>query len=158
MENPNCPVTASLLAFLGAAFGLSFASLGSAYGTWKSALGVFAVCELKPEFLYRSLLPVIMAGIVGIYGLVTAVIIGPVVSFPYHLLNGYASFCGGISVGLAGLASGITIGVSGNASVRAVAENEKLLMGSMLILIFGEILGLYGFITVIILYGKRAEC
>lgn len=156
--DPNCPVVSTFFAFLGVAVALALTGIGSGYGTAKSAIGVFAVCALRPDFIYRGLMPVIMAGIVGIYGLVTAVIIGPSVSYPYHLFNGYSSLAGGLSVGLTGLASGMCIGVAGDAAARAMAEQPKLFMGSMLILIFGEVLGLYGFIVSIILTNKTQDC
>ena len=157
-NNPDCPIVATFFSFLGVAIALSLACIGSGYGTAKSAIGVFAVCTIHPEFFYRGLLPIIMAGIVGIYGLVSAVIMGPSTDPPFHIFRGYARLAGGLSAGIAGLASGITIGIAGDAAVRAIAEQPRLLMGAMLILIFGEILGLYGFIVCIILFGKQAEC
>jgi V-type H+-transporting ATPase proteolipid subunit len=158
-DDPNCPVVSSFFAFLGVACALTFTSIGSGYGTAKSAIGVFAVCAMHPEFIYRGLMPIIMAGIVGIYGLVTAVIIVPQVRTDgYHLLSGYANLAGGLSVGLTGLAAGMCIGVAGDAAARAMAEQPRLMMGAMLILIFGEVLGLYGFIISIILSSKKGTC
>ena len=154
----NCPPIAPFFSYLGIGCALAFTSIGSAYGTFKSASGVFAVCAVHPEQIYKGLMPVIMAGIVGIYGLVAAIIIGPGIEFPYPLFKGYANLAGGLSVGLCGLASGVCIGVSGNVAVRAMSEQPRLIMGAMLILIFGEVLGLYGFIVAIILSGKSAKC
>jgi len=39
-----------------------------------------------------------------------------------------------------------------------MAEQPRLIMGAMLILIFGEVLGLYGFIVSIRLASKKTEC
>jgi V-type H+-transporting ATPase proteolipid subunit len=45
-------------------------ALGAAYGTAKAAEGM-AVCGIaKPELLMKSLIPIVMAGIGAIYGLV----------------------------------------------------------------------------------------
>ena len=156
----DCTATACFFAFLGVACALAFTAIGSGYGTAKSALGVFAVCSLRPDFIYRGLMPIIMAGIVGIYGLVSAVIIVPGVNAPgkYHLFSGYSALSAGLSVGLSGLASGMCIGVAGDAAARAMAEQPKLIMGAMLILIFGEVLGLYGFIISIIVSSKSGKC
>lgn len=158
MTDENCPVVSTFFSFLGIACALAFTAIGSGYGTAKSAIGVFAVCAMHPEFIYRGLMPIIMAGIVGIYGLVTAVIIAPSVKLPYNLFNGYANLAGGLSVALTGLASGMCIGVAGDAAARAMAEQPRLIMGAMLILIFGEVLGLYGFIVSIILSTKKEDC
>ena len=155
-----CPAVAPFFAFLGIAIALAFTGIGSGYGTAKSAIGVFAACAIHPEFIYKGLMPIIMAGIVGIYGLVAAVIINPKVveetgtNAGFHLFDGYALLAAGLSVGLCGLASGMCIGVAGDAAARVMAEKPQLLMGCMLVLIFGEVLGLYGFIVAIILSGK----
>jgi V-type H+-transporting ATPase proteolipid subunit len=161
MASDDCVPVAAFFSFLGIACALAFTAIGSGYGTAKSSIGVFAVCAMHPEFIYRGLMPIIMAGIVGIYGLVSAVIIVPSVSSTpggYNLFDGYANLAGGLSVGLTGLASGVCIGVAGDAAARAMAEQPRLIMGAMLILIFGEVLGLYGFIVSIILNGKKADC
>jgi V-type H+-transporting ATPase proteolipid subunit len=52
----------------------------------------------------------------------------------------------------------MTIGVAGDVAVRAMAEQPRLLMGAMLILIFGEVFGLYGFIVSILLASKKQPC
>lgn len=52
-----------------------FAALGAAYGTAKSGTGIAAMSVMRPELIMKSLIPVIMAGILAIYGLVVAVLI-----------------------------------------------------------------------------------
>ena len=53
---------------------LVFANLGAAYGTAKSGVGICSMGVLKPDKIIKSVIPVIMAGILGIYGLIVAVI------------------------------------------------------------------------------------
>ena len=48
--------------------------LGSAYGTAKAGVGVCSMGVFKPEAVMRNMLPVIMAGILGIYGLIASII------------------------------------------------------------------------------------
>lgn len=50
----------------------------------------------------------------------------------------------GLSVGLTGLAAGYCIGVVGDKGVRAYMSQSRIYVGMVLILIFGEVLGLYG--------------
>ena len=127
-----------------------------------------------------------MAGVLGIYGLIIAVIISTGSEFcggggglreevekqkqtpppplpslhpsppvnqtaekPYYFFDGYAHLASGLACGLAGLAAGMAIGVVGDAGVRANAQQPKLFVGMILILIFAEALALYGLI------GKR---
>ncbi len=76
----------------------------------------------------------------------------------------YASFVqlgAGLSVGLAGLAAGFAVGVVGDAGVRGTGQQPRLFVGMILILIFAEVLGLYGLIVALILNtkaGASAEC
>lgn len=93
----------------------------------------------------------------GIYGLIVAVIlIGNIteINYPYYL--GFAHLASGLSIGLAGLAAGICIGIVGDAGVRATAQQPKLFVVMILILIFAEALALYGFIVALILSGKTS--
>lgn len=70
---------------MGVTAALVFCNLGAAYGTAKSGVGICSVGVLRPELVYKSLVPIIMAGILGIYGLIVAVIIqGKSKSFEYH--------------------------------------------------------------------------
>merc|ERR550514_1686733 len=67
----------------------------------------------------RSIIPVVMAGVLGIYGLITAVIINGKMDSP----GTYSAY-----LGYAHLGAGLTVGM-------------------ILILIFAEALGLYGLIV-----------
>ena len=98
---------------------------------------------LKPELVMRSIIPVIMAGVIGIYGLIVAVIVmGSIDSLGagYCAKVGFAHFGSGMAVGLSGLAAGTAIGIVGDAGVRATAQQPKLFVGMILILIFAEAL------------------
>jgi V-type H+-transporting ATPase proteolipid subunit len=49
--------------------------MGSAYGTARAGVGIAAIGITRADLVYKSLIPVVMAGILGIYGLIIAVII-----------------------------------------------------------------------------------
>ena len=71
---------------------------------------------------------------------------------------GFRSFLdlgAGLSVGLSGLAAGFAIGIVGDAGVRGTAQQPRLFVGMILILIFAEVLGLYGLIVALILTTKN---
>ena len=48
---------------------------GAAYGTAKSGVGIASMGVMRPELVMKSIIPVVMAGVLGIYGLIIAVII-----------------------------------------------------------------------------------
>lgn len=54
----------------------------------------------------------------------------------------------GIAVGMTGLAAGYCIGIVGDTGVRAFMQQSRIFVGMVLILIFGEVLGLYGYETI----------
>ena len=76
----------------------------------------------------------------------------PPASPRYH--RGFAHLGAGLSVGLSGLAAGFAIGIVGDAGVRGTAQQPRLFVGMILILIFAEVLGLYGLIVALILATK----
>ena len=71
------------------------------------------------------------------------------------LFRGFVHLGAGLSVGLSGLAAGYAVGVVGDAGVRGTAQQPRLFVGMILILIFAEVLGLYGLIVAIYLYAKK---
>ena len=48
---------------------------GASYGTAKSSIGIASMGVLKPDMIVKSIVPVVMAGILGIYGLIVSVIL-----------------------------------------------------------------------------------
>jgi V-type H+-transporting ATPase proteolipid subunit len=83
-----------------------------------------------------------MAGIIGIYGLVVSVLISDGLQQQLPLYTGFIQLGAGLSVGLAGLAAGFAIGIVGDAGVRGTAQQPRLFVGMILILIFAEVLGM----------------
>jgi V-type H+-transporting ATPase proteolipid subunit len=150
VEMETCPASAPFFGFMGVTSALVFANIGAAYGTAKSGVGISSMGVMNPGLVMRNIIPVVMAGVLGIYGLIVAVIIqGSIVSpqnglSQYSLYTGFAHLAAGLCCGLSGLAAGMAIGIVGDAGVRAVGQQEKLFVGMILILIFAEALGLYG--------------
>jgi len=142
-----CDPSSSFWGMLGVSSAIVFSNLGAAYGTAKSGVGISSMGVMRPDMVMRSIIPVVMAGVLGIYGLITAVIINGKIHSPYPAFAGYAHFSAGLVVGLSSLAAGLAIGIVGDAGVRANAQQPKLFVGMILILIFAEALGLYGLIV-----------
>jgi V-type H+-transporting ATPase proteolipid subunit len=112
--------------------------MGAAYGTAKSGVGVASMGVMRPELVMKSIVPVVMAGVLGIYGLIIAVIISTGINpkaKSYYLFDGYAHLSSGLACGLAGLSAGMAIGVVGDAGVR-----------------FDFFISLYAFFYLIIIY------
>merc|ERR1719238_831612 len=144
-----CDPASAFFGFMGVTSAIVFANLGAAYGTAKSGVGISSMGVMRPDLVMRSIIPVVMAGVLGIYGLITAVIINGKLDTPdtYSAYSGYAHLGAGLTVGMSSLAAGLAIGIVGDAGVRANAQQPRLFVGMILILIFAEALGLYGLIV-----------
>lgn len=149
-----CPAYASFFGVLGATAAMVFTAFGASYGTAKSGVGISASAVLKPEFIIKSVIPVVMAGIIAIYGLVVSVLITNNITEKYALQTGFTHMGAGFSVGLSGLGAGIAIGIVGDAGVRGTAQQPRLYVGMILILIFAEVLALYGLIVSLVMVVK----
>merc|ERR1711981_1275893 len=68
------PNQAVFFGSMGVVSALVFANLGAAYGTAKSGVGIVSVAVLKPDLLFRSIIPVVMAGVLGMYGMIIAIL------------------------------------------------------------------------------------
>ena len=133
-------------AYMGVASAIVFANLGSAYGTAKTGVGICSMGVLRHELIFKSIVPVIMAGILGIYGLIVSVLLNTKIDNKVTFVRGYQYLGSGLCCGLSSLAAGLAIGIVGDAGVRANAQQERIFIGMILILIFAEAVALYGFI------------
>ena len=127
--------------------------MGAAYGTSKSAIGIANLGMVEPTKIFKALIPIIMAGILGIYGLIVSVLItghvpgaGP--------QEGFKLMFAGMCCGFSALASGLAIGVAGEASLKAYACCSDVFIAMVLIMIFAEAIGLFGLIVSIIMAGS----
>ena len=129
------------------------ANAGTAYGTAKAGMGIASMAVTRPHLAFKSLVPVIMAGILSIYGLIISIVLSTQVevSEEYNAHRGFKQFGAGITCGLCCLAAGYAIGVVGEVAVRMNGINEKIFIAIVLIMIFAEVIGLYGMIIGIIM-------
>ena len=145
---------AAFFGYMGIAAAVVFANLGSAYGAAKTGVGVCSMGVLRHELIFKSIIPVVMAGILGIYGLIVGVILSSRIARDMSFLVGYQLLGAGLCCGLSSLAAGLAIGIVGDAGVRANAQQEKIYIGMILILIFAEAVALYGFIISLLVGSK----
>ncbi len=135
----------------GVSLSIAMSNLGAAYGMAKSGSGIAGMGQRKPHLIIKALLPVVMASILGIYGMIVSVILIKKIDLnSYNYRQGYKHLGAGLCCGFSSLAAGYAIGLVGDAGVRAVAQQEKVFVGMLLILIFAEAIGLYGMILAIV--------
>jgi V-type H+-transporting ATPase proteolipid subunit len=140
--------------YMGVASALVFANLGASYGTAKAGVGISSLGVIDGSKVFKALIPIIMAGILGIYGIIVAVLLNSAITTAGANMDGktgYKLLGAGLCCGLSSLAAGLAIGVAGDAGVRAYAQTDGIFVGMILILIFAEAIGLYGLIVAIIM-------
>ncbi|KAK4864446.1 hypothetical protein LT330_009709 [Penicillium expansum] len=150
----DSPVYAPFFGALGCTSAIVFTCFGAAYGTAKAGVGVCSMAVLRPDLIVKNIVPIVMAGIIGIYGLVVSVLVANDLNQTLPLYTGFIQLGAGLSVGLAGLAAGFAIGIVGDAGVRGTAQQPRLYVGMILILIFAEVLGLYGLIVALLMNSR----
>ncbi|KAH9383849.1 hypothetical protein HPB48_025619 [Haemaphysalis longicornis] len=69
------PLYAPFFGIMGSVSAMALCALGAAYGTAKAGSGIAAMAVMRPQLIMKSLIPVVMAGIIAIYGLVVSVLI-----------------------------------------------------------------------------------
>mmetsp|Transcript_103204 Transcript_103204/g.154675 ORF Transcript_103204/g.154675 Transcript_103204/m.154675 type:complete len:211 (-) Transcript_103204:201-833(-) len=130
----TCPSWAPAVGYIGITAAVVFANIGGAYGTAKAGQGIMAMGIRSPELLMKNIIPVVMAGVLGIYGLIVAVILNgkfttPQVGTRYATYSQFNAFChlaAGLCCGFTALASGICIGISADAGTRAVGAQSAM--------------------------------
>ncbi|OHE96629.1 V-type proton ATPase proteolipid subunit 2 [Colletotrichum orchidophilum] len=123
------PKFAPFIGMAGIAAAMIFGCIGAAYGTAKSGIGIAGVGTFRPDLIMKA-------------------------RRPDSISCGFMHLACGLSVGFTGLAAGYTIGIVGDKGVRSYMEQSRIFVGMVLILIFGEVLGLYGLIVALILNTK----
>jgi V-type H+-transporting ATPase 16kDa proteolipid subunit len=104
------------------------------WGTWKSGLGLCSMGVDHPGGIIKNLVAIIMAGVLGIYGLIVAIIIAGGVGSPtaasgntmYSQYTGWAHLAAGLCCGLSCLAAGGATGVAGEVGIKAHGYRAQL--------------------------------
>ncbi|KZT38910.1 putative V-type ATPase subunit C` [Sistotremastrum suecicum HHB10207 ss-3] len=154
-----CPPYAPFFGFAGVSAAMVLSTVGAAFGTSKAGIGITGLGTFKPELIMKSLIPVVMSGIIAVYGLVVSVLIAGNLSpkNEYPLFSGFVHLGAGLACGMTGLSAGYAIGIVGDSCVRAYVHETKVFVTMVLILIFAEVLGLYGLIVALIMNTRTTD-
>ena len=106
---------------------------------------------------HHLVIPVVMAGVIGIYGLIVAVLISSNIEKPITGINkygwdqGFKHLAAGLCVGFSGVGAGYAIGEVGDVGVRGVGREPRLFVSMILVMIFSEAIALFGLIVALVL-------
>jgi len=103
----------------------------------------------------------LFSGVIGIYGLIVAVLISGNIDTPQNYNNLYTSvynwdrgfkhLAAGLCVGVSGVAAGFAIGQVGDEGVKRVGQEPRLFVAMILVLIFSEAIALFGLIVALVM-------
>ncbi len=171
---------APLAGYLGAATSVILSNVGAAVGTYKSAIGIAHLGIVHPSGVVKNLLSVIMSGVVGLFGLILAIVIASNVTPPtedgyrtYSEFNAWRDLSAGIICGVTCLAAGWSTGVAAEAGITATGmraafnigkanrvfgggldgdegDAAKIYVSNVTILSFASAIALYAFIAALI--------
>jgi len=163
-----------LFASIGAAISLVFTGAGSTYAMVQGSRITLRQATRRSAFReFVSFVPVIVGGVLSIYGLIVCVLISRRIDGSMSLDDGYQLFGAGLCMGGTGLFSGLAMGkLCSVASTQATeekrvedesegSENQTLLTVDtfrernprkfICVLVFLEAVGLYGLIASLVL-------
>ena len=123
--------------------------------------------QMYPNEVMKNIVPVVMAGVVGIFGLIVSVLIVLAIKQPvesegvyinkYGWDLGFKHFASGLTLGLSGVAGGYAIGVVGSDAQKFVGLRKELFVPMILIISFAGAVPLYGLIgSMILIVSPRA--
>ena len=162
---------------MGCVFALGFANLGAAFGTARGGVSLMETTAIRPDIIFKAIIPIVMAGILGMYGLIITIILKQGSKFHCLLLirfynslvygtpitdynspekwnyswnKAYRHMGSGLCVGLSCFASGMAIGTCGDAGIRGLLHGD-ILIAVILMMIFAEAIALFGFIVGVVL-------
>lgn len=70
-----CPRYSSFFGVMGCSASMYLCAIGAAYGTAKCGTGLSCMAIQYPDLVLKNLIPVVMASVIAIYGLVVSVLI-----------------------------------------------------------------------------------
>lgn len=87
---PFIPSSLNIYIYIPTSF---YLDIGAAYGTAKSGVGIASMGVMHPGLVMKNIIPVVMAGVLGIYGLIVAVIIQGSSKYNYSVMDSKYDDC-----------------------------------------------------------------
>eukprot|EP01105_Mastigella_eilhardi_P006917 TRINITY_DN18420_c0_g1_i1.p2 TRINITY_DN18420_c0_g1~~TRINITY_DN18420_c0_g1_i1.p2 ORF type:complete len:175 (+),score=44.51 TRINITY_DN18420_c0_g1_i1:68-592(+) len=155
-------VSPHMWAALGLALCIGLSVVGSAWGIWTIGASTLGVSIHKGKLETRNLVSILFCEALSIYGIIVSIIMttkaqtGECMPGPSAVdrQTGYMMFSAGLITGCCNMMAGITLGVVGKGIAVSTAAVSSLFVKLLIVLIFGEVLGLYGMIVSLIETGN----
>ncbi|MCS7363821.1 MAG: hypothetical protein NDF54_00075 [archaeon GB-1867-035] len=135
----------TLMGMLGIVFASCASIGGAAYGIITAGVSMAGAGTERPEIVTKALLAVVLAEAIGIYGLLTSVML---ITKMDVLIASYDAavkgFFAGLIMGICGLVAALAIGYTGSAMAGAGTERPEIVTKVLLSVVLAEALAIYG--------------
>lgn len=136
------------LAIFGAALSIGLSAIGAGVGISIAGAGTAGAGTKRPEVLAKSLISIVLAEALAIYGLLISFMIimrlDVVVAVNAGFEGGFICLAAGLAMGLSALGAGFAIGYCGSAMSSAIAERPEVFSKTVIGVVLGEALAIYG--------------
>ena len=108
-------------------YGYDLLKHGNSYGAAKAGMVIAFLSVTRPHMAFKSIIPIIMAGILWINGLIMSVLLSQKINVSLETPGPpFIYLCAGLLCGFSNVAAGCAIGLVGELGIKFYAINEAI--------------------------------
>jgi V-type H+-transporting ATPase proteolipid subunit len=136
-----------VLATFGALLAAGLGAAGAAIGIGFSGSAMIGTIAERPETFSKSMIAVVLAEALGIYGLLASFMILMRLPTITNAVQGMIALGAGLSIGIAAIGAGIGIAYAGSSMCTSLAEAPETFSKALVSVVLAEALGIYGLLA-----------
>jgi ATP synthase proteolipid subunit len=147
MQLPSITEPAQGLIAFGAGLAIGVAAIGAGIGIAYAGSSMCTSIAEAPETFSKSLVSVVLAEALGIYGLLASFMLLMNIESATNIASGYIAIAAGLAIGLAAIGAGIGIAKAGSALSKALVRAPETFSKGLVSVVLAEALGIYGLLA-----------
>ncbi len=139
--------TSQGLVGIGAGMAIGLAAVGAGIGIAAAGASMSRTIVHAPDTFSKSLVSVVLAEALGIYGLLTSFMLLMRIDTVTLEAQSFVAISAGLAIGLAALGAGVGIAAAGAALSRSLAQRPEAFSKGLVSVVLAEALGIYGLLA-----------